>query len=176
MLEILLGLEYLHSCLGVVFRDLKPENVLMDGEGHVKLCDFGLSRRFFPSGEVSPNNAGFLGGHPHHFNHQQHCPNQSRPRRLLSYCGTVEYMAPEMVGRKGHSFPVDWWAFGVLFYDLTCGGPPFASTEEEGGREETVRKILESHVRFPRECGLSPEAKTLIIELLEVRELLLLLL
>lgn len=70
--------------LGIIYRDLKPENILLDQDGHIALTDFGLSK--LPLAED----------------------------KTYSFCGTVEYMAPEVVNRKGHSFAADWWSFGVL--------------------------------------------------------------
>lgn len=70
--------------LGIIYRDLKPENILLDADGHIALTDFGLSK-LPPSSD-----------------------------KAYSFCGTVEYMAPEVVNRRGHTFAADWWSFGVL--------------------------------------------------------------
>ena len=73
---------------GVVHRDLKPENVLLDSDGYVKLADFGLAK--------------FL----------------EQDSSTYSFCGTAEYLAPEIIDMKGHSFSVDWWTLGILTYEL----------------------------------------------------------
>ena len=70
--------------IGIIYRDLKPENILLDSEGHISLTDFGLSKQ------------------------------PLEDEKAYSFCGTVEYMAPEVVNRKGHSYVADWWSFGVL--------------------------------------------------------------
>ena len=91
--EVLLALEYLHEDLNTIYRDLKPENVLLCTDGHVKLTDFGLSKM------------GTL--------------------KTYSFCGTPEYLAPEIILNKGHSKAVDFWTFGCLIYEMLMGKPPF---------------------------------------------------
>lgn len=95
MAELVLALEHLHKNLGVVYRDLKPENCLLDAEGHLLLTDFGLSKVAL-DGESCDTIA-----------------------------GTVEYMAPEVVQGKKYGFAVDWWSLGALGFDLMTGNPPF---------------------------------------------------
>lgn len=94
--EIATALSYLHH-LGVVFRDLKPSNILIGKDGHLKLTDFGLSRYLIDDSVTK------------------------------SFCGTSEYIAPEMIKNQGYGFAVDWWAFGVLAYLLFEGILPFRS-------------------------------------------------
>lgn len=95
--EILLGLEYLHTVLGVIYRDLKPENVLLDRDGHLRLTDFGLSKRNFML-----------------------CNNTFLNRRLVgditySFAGTPEYIAPEIIRGKGHGKAVDYWSYVIIY-------------------------------------------------------------
>lgn len=100
--EIATALSYLHR-LGVIFRDLKPSNILIGKDGHMKLTDFGLSRYLI----VDHNN---------------------RNKKIcFSFCGTNEYMAPEMIQGTGYGFSVDWWSFGVLAYLMYQGVLPFRS-------------------------------------------------
>jgi len=113
--EIVLALEYLHG-KNVIYRDLKPENVLLDAEGHVKLTDFGLSKT---------NVAGHQTTH--------------------SFCGTPEYLAPEILRRAGHGQAADWWSLGALLYEMLMGMPPFYSRD----RDRLFEKILHSELRFP---------------------------
>ncbi|TRX98251.1 hypothetical protein FHL15_000896 [Xylaria flabelliformis] len=96
MAEMVLALSYLHETLGVVYRDLKPENCLLDAQGHLLLTDFGLSK-------VAVGN-------------DDSCK---------SMLGTVEYMAPEVILGNKYGKAVDWWSFGALGYDLMTGNPPF---------------------------------------------------
>ena len=84
----------LHS-KNIVYRDLKPENVLMQEDGYLSLTDFGLAK-FIEGGEVAK-----------------------------SFVGTPEYLAPEIIGEKGHTFGVDWWTLGIFTYEMVIGFPPF---------------------------------------------------
>uniref|UniRef100_A0A914QBW8 non-specific serine/threonine protein kinase n=1 Tax=Panagrolaimus davidi TaxID=227884 RepID=A0A914QBW8_9BILA len=124
--ELTLALEHLHT-LGIVYRDLKPENILLDSDGHINVTDFGLSKE-------SVDNEG----------------------KTYSFCGTVEYMAPEVVNRRGHSTAADWWSLGVLMYEMLTGHLPFQGEN----RRETMTQILKAKLRMPG--FLSPEAQSLL--------------
>lgn len=128
--EITLALEHLHSC-GIIYRDLKPENILLDKDGHVKLTDFGLCKEALEDGETTH-----------------------------TFCGTVEYMAPEVLLRSGHAKSVDWWSLGALMFDMLTGGPPFTAST----RKKTIDKILHCKLMLPN--YLSPESRDLIKKLL----------
>jgi len=95
--EVLLALEYLHE-KNIVYRDLKPENILLDLEGHVVLTDFGLSKDNFKHNDLS-----------------------------YSFCGSPEYMSPEMLSENGHGRMNDIYSLGCLLYEFLCGLPPFYS-------------------------------------------------
>lgn len=95
--EMALALEHLHKNVGVVYRDLKPENCLLDADGHLVLTDFGLSKESSDDGDSKCN----------------------------SLLGTPEYMAPEILLGQEYSYEVDWWSLGAVCYDLVTGGPPF---------------------------------------------------
>lgn len=113
MAEMLLALSHLHNTLGVVYRDLKPENCLLDSEGHLLLTDFGLSKV-----AVDPDD---------------HCN---------SMLGTVEYMAPEVIQGQKYGKAVDWWSYGALGYDLMTGNPPFRGPNNAKIQERIVKQKL----------------------------------
>ncbi|XP_076976942.1 ribosomal protein S6 kinase alpha-2 isoform X2 [Tamandua tetradactyla] len=124
--ELALALDHLHG-LGIIYRDLKPENILLDEEGHIKITDFGLSKE-----AVDPD------------------------KRAYSFCGTIEYMAPEVVNRRGHTHSADWWSFGVLMFEMLTGSLPFQGKD----RKETMALILKAKLGMPQ--FLSPEAQSLL--------------
>ncbi|KAK6636791.1 Ribosomal protein S6 kinase 2 alpha [Polyplax serrata] len=125
--ELALALDHIHS-LGIIYRDLKPENILLDADGHISLTDFGLSKQ----------------------------PLEEPTQKTYSFCGTVEYMAPEVVNRKGHSFAADWWSFGVLMFEMLTGSLPF----QGANRKETMTMILKAKLGMPH--FLSQEAQSLL--------------
>jgi len=99
---VLLAVEYLHT-KQLMWRDLKPENLLLDKDGNIVLTDFGLAKT-----------------------------NIMRDGRTATLCGTPQYLAPEILEGKGYTPVVDWWAFGVLVYEMLTGVPPFNSSNAYG--------------------------------------------
>jgi serine/threonine protein kinase len=130
--EIVSGLDYLHSA-GVIYRDLKPENLLLTREGHIVMTDFGLSKE---------------GLH-------------DKFDRTGTFCGTPEYLAPEVLEGKGYTKAVDWWSFGTLVFEMLTGLPPFYSEDVQ----EMYSKIMTADLEFPSFMG--PEARDLLSKLLE---------
>lgn len=124
--EIILAIEHLHGH-DIVYRDLKPDNVMLNLAGHVVLTDFGLCKYKLKKGE-----------------------------KTLTFCGTHEYMAPEMIRKVGHDHAVDVWALGILMYDMFMGGPPFTG-ETPADKDKS---ILKGKVRLPPK--LSASGKDLI--------------
>jgi len=113
--ELVLAIGHLHS-KDIIYRDLKPENVVLDHEGHVQVTDFGLAKK-----DISNNT-------PTH-----------------TFCGTPEYLAPEIIKGKGHAKPVDWWSLGILLYEMLVGLPPFYSEN----MNEMYELILKAPLKFP---------------------------
>ncbi|KAG9007150.1 hypothetical protein FRB94_014623 [Tulasnella sp. JGI-2019a] len=128
--ELLLALEHLHD-FNVVYRDLKPENILLDYTGHIALCDFGLCKL-----------------------------NMSENEKTNTFCGTPEYLAPEILLGSGYTKTVDWWTLGVLLYEMMTGLPPYY----DENTNDMYRKILNDTLRFGEEIG--PDARDLLTKLL----------
>ncbi|GIY83752.1 ribosomal protein S6 kinase 2 alpha [Caerostris extrusa] len=101
--------------LGIIYRDLKPENILLGEDGHICLTDFGL------------------------------CKESLNNEKAFSFCGTVEYMAPEVINRRGHTTAADWWSFGVLMFEMLTGALPFRSHN----KKETMNQILKARLQMP---------------------------
>jgi len=110
--QISLVFEHLHS-LQILYRDLKPETLLLDKDGNCKVTDFGFAKKV--------------------------------EYRTWTLCGTPEYLAPEIILSKGHGKAVDWWAMGILIYEMLAGYPPFYDEDPLG----IYQKILEGKVKFP---------------------------
>jgi len=115
--EIALALVYLHS-LKVLYRDMKPENILIDGRGHIKMTDFGFAKVV--------------------------------QDRTWTMCGTAEYIAPEMLKSSGYFHAVDWWALGILCYEMLAGFAPFHDEVTFGTFEKILRGRLEYPAHFSR--------------------------
>uniref|UniRef100_A0A668AMG8 protein kinase C n=1 Tax=Myripristis murdjan TaxID=586833 RepID=A0A668AMG8_9TELE len=128
---VLLGLEFLHLNK-IVYRDLKLDNLLMDADGFVRIADFGLCKEGMGYGD-----------------------------RTSTFCGTPEFLAPEVLTDNNYTRSVDWWGLGVLIYEMLVGESPFPGDDEE----EIFDSIVNDEVHFPR--FLSPDATSLIHKLLQ---------
>jgi serum/glucocorticoid-regulated kinase 2 len=130
--QIALGLSHLHE-KNIVYRDLKPENVLMDEFGNVHLTDFGMAKLLPPNSTT------------------------------MSFVGTPEYLAPEIITGRGHGLTADWWSFGILIYEMMVGIPPFYNQNVQLMYE----LIQHGDLKFPQRNPLSAPAVDLIQRLLE---------
>ncbi|NP_001308202.1 protein kinase PINOID 2 [Solanum lycopersicum] len=170
--EILLALEYLHM-MGIVYRDLKPENVLVRSDGHIMLSDFDLSfkcdevvptlvkskttksiaktpRNSYCAMPIQPVLSCFLSQktEQNHENQEEDQEIVAEPinARSKSFVGTHEYLAPEVISGQGHGSAVDWWTLGVFLYELIFGTTPFKGENNE----KTLVNILKKPLTFPR--------------------------
>lgn len=197
--EVLLALEYLHM-LGIVYRDLKPENVLVRDGGHIMLSDFDLSLRcsvspmLVKSSSVHAGPNGIEKGLADTEGLSNGCiqPSAFFPRMLskknrktksdfslsglqtlefnaeptdarsMSFVGTHEYLAPEIIRGEGHGSAVDWWTFGIFLYELLHGMTPFKGN----GNRATLCNVVEQPLRFPENPPVSNVARDLIRGLL----------
>ena len=135
--EIVLALEYLHD-RQIAFRDLKPENVLLDARGHVKLTDFGFAKAL-PTRSFDDDDDEGETTRDETTRKQTH-----ELERTYTLCGTPEYLAPEIVTGRGHGPEVDWWALGVLVFEMLAGYPPFHVGGNEHERKVSSCGDLES--------------------------------
>ena len=118
---------------GIVYRDLKPENILMDSQGYLRLADFGMAKKL------------------------------KDDEKAMSFCGTPEYLAPEIITMEGHDKNADWWSFGILLFEMLCGLPPFYVEN----LDKMYDLIKNSKVKFPKRINLSEDAKDVILKLLD---------
>ncbi|PIA52889.1 hypothetical protein AQUCO_01000630v1 [Aquilegia coerulea] len=155
--EVVTALEYLH-CQGIIYRDLKPENVLLQGNGHVALTDFDLSC-------LTSCKPQLLIQHQDKKKQQKQLPPifMAEPMRASnSFVGTEEYIAPEIITGAGHTSAVDWWALGILLYEMLFGYTPFRGKT----RQKTFANVLHKDLKFPGSIPVSLHTKQLIYRLL----------
>jgi len=207
--EVLLALEYLHM-LGIIYRDLKPENVLVREDGHIMLSDFDLSLRCTvsptlvkSSNTLETKSSGYCVQPscieptcvmqpdcirppscftPRFFSGKSKKDKKSKPKndmhnqvtplpeliaeptnaRSMSFVGTHEYLAPEIIKGEGHGSAVDWWTFGIFLYELLFGRTPFKGSANRA----TLFNVIGQPLRFPESPTVSFAARDLIRGLL----------
>uniref|UniRef100_A0A8C0PZJ7 protein kinase C n=1 Tax=Canis lupus familiaris TaxID=9615 RepID=A0A8C0PZJ7_CANLF len=129
--EIVCGLQFLHN-KGIIYRDLKLDNVMLDQDGHIKIADFGMCKE-----------------------------NIFGEKQASTFCGTPDYIAPEILQGLKYSFSVDWWSFGVLLYEMLIGQSPFHGDDED----ELFESIRVDTPHYPR--WITKESKDILEKLLE---------
>jgi len=151
--ELLLAVEYLHI-MGFIHRDLKPENILLHQSGHIRLADFGLSKRYATQSTIVKSF--WTNRQPEIVEHQ------GVVIKSKSFVGSEYYVAPEIITGSGQSSTVDWWTYGVLIYIMMFGRPPFRGKTSK----ETINKIMSGEFTFPDNIEVTNLAKDLIKKLL----------
>ncbi|XP_019178378.1 PREDICTED: serine/threonine-protein kinase tricorner-like [Ipomoea nil] len=169
--ETVLAIESIHKH-NYIHRDIKPDNLLLDRYGHLRLSDFGLCKPLDCSTlqekdfTVADNSGEASKSDDSKRTQQEQLQHWQKNRRTLAYStvGTPDYIAPEVLLKKGYGMECDWWSLGAIMYEMLVGYPPFYSDDPMS----TCRKIVNwrAHLKFPEEAKLSPEAKDIISRLL----------
>ncbi|XP_068654006.1 uncharacterized protein [Aristolochia californica] len=176
--QTVLAIESIHKH-NYIHRDIKPDNLLLDRYGHMKLSDFGLCKPLDCSNFPNLSESDYAMGRDFKPSldsdrrlaapkrtQQEQLLHWQKNRRMLAYStvGTPDYIAPEVLLKKGYGMECDWWSLGAIMYEMLVGYPPFYSEEPMS----TCRKIVNwrTHLKFPEEAKLSAEAKDLISRLL----------
>ncbi|KAF9897331.1 Serine/threonine-protein kinase, partial [Lobosporangium transversale] len=184
--ECVLAIEDIHK-MGFIHRDIKPDNILIDRDGHIKLSDFGLSTGFHKThdsqfyqrlldGQIKGGNSNHEDGVTRldtsvdainlTFSSKDRLATWKKNRRTLAYStvGTPDYIAPEIFLQQGYGQECDWWSLGAIMFECLVGYPPFCSENAH----ETYRKIMNwrEQLYFPEDVHLSPDAEDLIRRLI----------
>ena len=174
--EMVLAIESVHE-MDCIHRDLKPDNVLIDKDGHIKLSDFGLSKKleFILNCQKDNNNNSLKNrklnefnnkhlSYAEQFNEFKNLKNRKKREYAYSTVGTPDYIAPEVFTRKGYGQEIDWWSLGIIMFEMMIGYPPFYSESST----ETCKKILDwkNNLEIKPEVNISKEAIDILKKLI----------
>jgi serine/threonine kinase 38 len=155
--EAILAVESVHN-LNYIHRDLKPDNILIDEKGHIKLTDFGLCKPYQKNVNVDQGRCDF---DEIEFSKKS---GESKREKVYSMVGTVDYIAPEVFGKNGYTETVDWWSLGTILFEMLMGYPPFYGKDPT----TTCKKVInyKKYFEIPKEIEVSHEAVDLLKRLI----------
>ena len=170
--EMVLAIESVHE-MDCIHRDLKPDNVLIDKDGHIKLSDFGLSKKLDTFIKDSKNNKNIRKkisvndknlSYAEQFNEFKNIKSKKRREYVYSTVGTPDYIAPEVFNQKGYGQEVDWWSLGIIMFEMMIGYPPLYSESST----ETCKKILDwkNNLEIKPEVNISKDAIDILKKLI----------
>ena len=186
--EMILAVDSVHK-LNCIHRDLKPDNILIDKNGHIQLSDFGLAKiadkNFFPltvkdtqpqklintpSDSITTANTNISKNQNINSKNKNNLKKLPKKNRLIAYStvGTPDYIAPEVFSQNGYGEEADWWSIGVMFFEMVVGFPPFFSENPS----DTCKKIVKwkEYFSIPSDANLSPEAENFILRMVSPSE------